>query len=189
MGALLTRNAKFDESHPIKRGLLVRRNLLCQEFGTPPPNIGEVEPFDPTKPTRERFTSHSANANCASCHQFIDEIGFAFENYDAVGHYRTDEASGIAVDASGTISGLARMTDDDRHNFRNLNELAGILATEGFAPSSACLVEQFQRLMDGIAEPDPCSRTNTVTRWQPTVNSIRDLWVEMVASQTFLQRQ
>lgn len=189
MGALLTRNAKFDESHPIKRGLLVRRNLLCQEFGTPPPNIGEVEPFDSSKPTRERFAAHSSNANCASCHQFIDEIGFAFENYDAVGHYRTEEAGGAAVDASGTIAGLARMTDGDRHSFRNLQELAGILATEGFVPTSACLVEQFQRLMDGVAEPDSCSRANTVARWQPSANSIRDLWVEMVASQTFLQRQ
>lgn len=189
MGALLTRNSKFDESHPIKRGLIVRRNLLCQEFGVPPANIGEVEPFDPSKPTRERFAAHSANEACAACHQFIDEVGFAFENYDAVGSYRTAEANGASVDASGTISGLNRMTDDDEHMFFDLKGLSDILAGEGLQPTSACVAEQFQRMMEGVAEPDACALANTVSRWNPAANSIKDLWVEIVASQTFMQRQ
>lgn len=189
LGAVLARNAKFNESHPIKRGLLVRRNLLCQAFGVPPANVGEVEPFDPSKPTRERFAAHSQNATCASCHQYIDEIGFAFENYDAVGKYRTQEANGDIVDASGIISGLDRMTVPDSHAFSDLADLSLILGTTGMQSTSSCVAEQFQRMMDGEAKPDACTVSNTVSRWNPNVNSLKDLWVEMVASQTFMQRQ
>lgn len=187
LGALLARNAKFDDTHPIKRGLFVRRNLLCQEFGTPPPVIGEVEPFDPDKPTRERFAAHTANEACASCHQFIDEIGFAFENYDAVGKFRATEGNNLAIDASGDISGLERMTDSDVHTFLNLQDLSAVLAGDGLAPASECLVETFQRMMHGVEDPDSCTSDNITSRW--TSGSIKDLWIEMVVSQSFTQRQ
>ena len=186
-GSLLARNAKFDDTHPILRGLSVRNNLLCQEFGTPPAVIGEVEPFDPDKPTRERFAAHTANEACASCHQFIDEIGFAFENYDAVGKYRATEGNNLAIDATGSISGLERMTDSDTHNFNNLQDLSWILATEGLAPTSSCFVETFQRMAQGVAEPDSCTTDNISERW--TSGSLKDLWVEAVSSQSFTQRQ
>ena len=188
LGAVLARNSKFDESHPIKRGLLVRNNLLCQEFGVPPANVGEVEPFDATKPTRERFAAHSANETCAACHQFIDEVGFAFENYDAVGGFRTAEANGAAVDASGSISGLNRMTDPDNHVFSNLQDLSDILSDGAMQSASSCVAEQFQRMMDGEAKPDSCTVANTVARWNPAEKSLKDLWVEIVASQNFMQR-
>lgn len=189
LGALLARNSKVEESHPIERGLLVRQNLLCQVFSNPPADIGEIEPFDPSKPTRERFNAHTSQEGCASCHQYIDEIGFAFENYDAVGRYRVVEANGDAVDASGQVSGLARMTDPDTYMFMNLQELSDIFATDGLIPTSTCLAEQFQRMMVGVAEPDNCAVNNTVARWNPEVNSIKDLWVEIVASQSFTRRQ
>jgi hypothetical protein len=189
LGAVLTRNSKFDESHPIKRGLIVRRNLLCQEFGTPPANVGEVEPFDASRPTRERFTAHSENEACATCHQFIDEIGFGFENYDAVGEFRTAEANGALVDATGTITGLNLLTDSDSHFFTDLQDLSEILAVDARQATSSCLAEQFQRMMDGEAKPDNCTVANTVTRWNPAEKSLKDLWVEMVSSQTFTKRQ
>jgi hypothetical protein len=72
MGAVTATLATVTGSHPIHRGLLVRRNLLCQEFAPPPPNVGEVEPLNPNKPTRERFAAHTNNPNCQSCHQYIE---------------------------------------------------------------------------------------------------------------------
>jgi len=188
-GALLTRNAKFFETHPIQRGLFVRNRLLCHQLGTPPPNVGLVASFNPNLPTRERFARHTANASCASCHQYIDEIGFAFENYTAVGQYRATEANGAPVDASGRITGLNHLGDSDSHAFNNLPELARILATEGFTTLSACAAEQFTRLAQGVNEPDSCTLANTVRRWNPSARSLRDLWIEIVASQSFTQRQ
>lgn len=188
-GAVLARNAKFFESNPIQRGLLVRHQLLCQEFSPPPPNVGLVAPFDHTLPTRERYAAHSENEACANCHQYIDEIGFAFEHYDAVGQYRTTTIDGEAVDASGSITGLATMTDSDSHLFTDLSGLSSVLATEGFNATSACVATQFQRMMDGVEKPDSCTITNTVARWNPNEHSLRDLWIEMVASQAYRQRQ
>ncbi len=188
-GALLTRNAKFFETHPIQRGLFVRNRLLCHQLGAPPPNVGLVEPFNPNLPTRERFARHSANASCASCHQYIDDIGFAFEHYTAVGQYRATEANGAAVNAAGRITGLNQLSDTDSHAFNNLPELANILATEGFNSLSACAAEQFTRLTHGVNEPDRCTLDNTISRWNPSASSLRDLWIEIVASQSFTQRQ
>jgi cytochrome c553 len=188
-GALLTRNAKFFETHPIQRGLLVRTRLLCQKLNPPPPNVGLVEPFNPNAPTRERFAQHTANPACASCHQYIDDIGFAFEQYNAVGQFRTFDVGGNTVDASGRITGLNRLTDPDSHTFTNLEDLSRILATEGFHATSSCAVEQFTRIMSGVNEPDACSLANTVNRWNPAGKSLRDAWIELVAAQSFTQRQ
>lgn len=188
-GAVLVRNAKFSESHPISRGLLVRTRLLCQSLGVPPPNVGLVEPFNFNLPTRERFARHTDNPACASCHQYIDEIGFAFENYNAVGQYRTVEANGELVNAKGSIKGLNHLGDTDTHNFNDLVGLSNILATQGFAATSACAAEQFSRVVSGLNKPDACTQANTVQRWNPQVRSLRDLWIEIVASQSFTQRQ
>jgi hypothetical protein len=170
----------------------VRQGLLCQQFGNPPADTGEVEPFDPNNPvttTRERFAVHSLNPSCAVCHQFIDEVGFGFEHFDAAGKYRALEATGVPVDASGAISGLNRITDPDLHSFINLGELSGILAGEARERTSTCMAEQFQRMMDGESQADACKVANTVLRWNPAEQSIKDLWIEMVTSQTFSQRQ
>ncbi|RYD94046.1 MAG: DUF1585 domain-containing protein [Sphingobacteriales bacterium] len=112
-----------------------------------------------------------------------------FENYTAVGQFRATETNGEAVVASGRITSLNRMSDTDSHTFNNLPELARILATDGYQATSACAAEQFSRLASGINEPDACALANTVNRWNPNVNSLRDLWIEIVASQSFTQRQ
>ncbi len=189
MGAILATNASFKESHPIHRGLLVRRNLLCQEFGTPPPDVGEIEPLDPSKPTRERFAAHTTSAGCQSCHQYIDEIGFAFENYDAVGHYREYEGNNLLIDASGAISGLAKMTDLDSHDFGSAKDLAAVLAGPGAPNTASCLTQQFHKYMEGVKEPDACAVQSTVNRWSGNAGSLRDLWLQAVSSDSFLKRQ
>jgi hypothetical protein len=54
---------------------------------------------------RQRLAAHRSNAVCASCHRTIDPVGFALENYNAVGEWREFEADGQAVDASGAVPG------------------------------------------------------------------------------------
>jgi hypothetical protein len=79
-------------------------------LGTPPPPPPEnVPPLDDAKTVaaaltvRERLTQHRANAVCASCHSRIDGLGFALENYDAIGRWR-DQDSGKPVDNSGELA-------------------------------------------------------------------------------------
>lgn len=103
-GAFPAANALPDGTAPVRRGALVRRKLLCQELPVP---SGEgtdlvVPPPDPALTTRQRFAAHTASASCASCHALLDPIGFAFETFDAVGRYRTQE-NGLPIDASGEL--------------------------------------------------------------------------------------
>ncbi|RYY77328.1 MAG: DUF1588 domain-containing protein [Gammaproteobacteria bacterium] len=190
LGAVTSTLSSVKESHPIHRGLLVRRNLLCQDFAPPPPNVGEVEPLDPNKPTRERFAAHTSNANCQSCHQYIDNIGFAFENYDAVGRYRTTQGNSIPVDASGGISGLLTMTASESYQFSNLRGLSTVLATDGVEATSKCLTRQYQRFATGISEPNSCAVNASYTRWQASSSKdLKTLLLETVTSPTFLTRK
>lgn len=189
LGAITATLATQKESHPIHRGLLVRRNLLCQEFAPPPPNVGEVEPLDPNKPTRQRFAAHTSNTNCQSCHQYIDNIGFGFENYDAVGRFRTLEGNNIPVDASGSISGLAVMTETDSYNFTDLRGLSSVLASSGAQAASKCVTQQYQRFATGVSDPNQCSVDASYSRWQGKSTDLRDMMLETVTSPSYLNRK
>jgi len=99
--------ARFDGSDPIRRGVFVRRQILCGELADPPPNIPVQIPAAsdaPTKTTRERFSLHTdpSHPACYSCHQDIDPIGFSFEGFDGIGRSRSQEI-GRTVDTSGHI--------------------------------------------------------------------------------------
>ncbi len=189
LGGILAKNAKFQENDPIHRGLLVRRNLLCQEFGVPPANIGEVEPLDPNKPLRERFSAHSNNKACASCHEKIDPIGFAFENYNAVGLYQETEGNNLPIDASGILEGLNSMAGTDKHEFNSLHDLSDILANAGKDRIAYCLAEQFERYMAGIAKPDTCQVEENKQRWLNQSDKLLDLWPAVMSSPNFAIRQ
>jgi hypothetical protein len=56
-------------------------------------------------PMRQRLAAHRSNAACASCHRTIDPVGFALENFDAVGHWRDLEVEDQPVDATGALPG------------------------------------------------------------------------------------
>jgi hypothetical protein len=102
-GSFLASHADADLSHPVKRGVHVVRNVLCMELADPDGlEIPELPAPKPGQTTRERYAGHEQGA-CAACHVKIDTVGFAFENYDATGGFRTTEA-GRPVDSSGTVS-------------------------------------------------------------------------------------
>ncbi len=60
---------------------------------------------------RERLVAHQENQGCRSCHQKIDPLGFALENYDAIGRWRETYRSGLAIDATGDLFGKAKFRD------------------------------------------------------------------------------
>jgi hypothetical protein len=71
----------------------------------PPPNVPALEDVKMSKrvtSVRERLAEHRKNPTCAGCHRLTDPVGFALENYDAVGRWRTMDA-GETIDASGTL--------------------------------------------------------------------------------------
>jgi hypothetical protein len=90
---------------PVLRGVQILRRFLCVEIPPPPPGVntalGEL-PEGEARTTRQHFALTHRQSECASCHDLIDNAGFALETYDALGRYVT-AAKGVAFDASGSL--------------------------------------------------------------------------------------
>ncbi len=104
-GSILTVTSRVNRTSPVLRGKWVLANLL----GTPPlPPPPDIPPLNEKKEEvegltmRQRMQEHQSNPVCASCHAGMDPIGFALENFDAVGKWRSSEG-GVPIDASGTL--------------------------------------------------------------------------------------
>ncbi len=90
--AILAMNSDGKDSHPLKRGVWMLKRMLNDPPPPPPPNVPEVDLTNPEilKMTlKERLADHRSKSACISCHARIDPWGIAFENYDALGAYRT----------------------------------------------------------------------------------------------------
>ncbi|MBL9178611.1 MAG: DUF1592 domain-containing protein [Verrucomicrobiaceae bacterium] len=123
-GGILALTSNPTRTSPVKRG----KFLLEQVLGTPPPPApGGVPPLDERKARfgkitlRQQLAEHRDNASCAGCHTFLDPMGFAFENYDAIGRWR-DQEKKMPIDASGV---LVR-----GQTFANFAELRAILVRD-----------------------------------------------------------
>lgn len=102
---LLAMNSIGDDSHPLKRGVWLLKNLLNDPPPPPPPAVPEIDLADPeiAKMTlKERIEDHRNHAACLSCHAKIDPWGIAFENYDALGRWR-NQVNGEPVDAASLL--------------------------------------------------------------------------------------
>ena len=91
------------------RGKWILENLIGAPPPPPPPDVPDLpDASEDGAPAtvRARLEAHRANPACASCHQMMDPLGFALESFDAIGRWRTtDNASGAAIDPSGTLPG------------------------------------------------------------------------------------
>ncbi len=105
--SILTITSYANRTSPVLRGKYVLGNLLGAPPAPPPPNIPALatESKDSGKvlPMREALALHRANPACASCHAQMDPIGFAMDNFDALGRWRTVDASGVKIDPSGVL--------------------------------------------------------------------------------------
>jgi hypothetical protein len=112
MGAILGMTSDGTRHRPVDRGVWLSEVILNKTPPPPPPNVDPIEPIPPggEKVTiREKLAVHATDANCASCHSRIDPLGFAWENYDAIGQWRTREripagkGEDPPVDSSGVL--------------------------------------------------------------------------------------
>ena len=180
--AFLATHAHRDQTSPVHRGIFVRENILCQPLMPPPPNVNTTPPAvtDATT-TRARFAAHEADPFCAGCHTLIDPIGLVFENYDAIGAYRTQDGIN-AVDASGEIKGG---TGALAGPFVGAIELSRKL---GASPEAAnCLTNQWFRFALGRMESndDACSMQAIRTGFAASGGNIRQLLTKLVQSDAF----
>ena len=107
-GALLATTSYPDRTSPVLRGKWLLNNIFGLPVPPPPPGVDtnlENKPGAPAASMRERLARHRQNPSCSSCHAVIDPLGFALENFDVIGGWRTVDEAGKAVDASGATVG------------------------------------------------------------------------------------
>jgi hypothetical protein len=104
-GSILTITSYPNRTSPVLRGKWIMTNILGTPPPSPPPNVPafkENQPGNKPLSVRERLASHRTNPVCASCHDTLDPLGLALENFNAVGQWRTREPGG-KVDARGAL--------------------------------------------------------------------------------------
>jgi mono/diheme cytochrome c family protein len=120
MGAVLGLTSDGTRHRPVHRGVWVSEAIFNKTPPPPPANVNPIEPNPPQSPKatiRQKLAAHAQNASCAACHQGIDPLGFAFDQYDAIGQWRTHErvpagtGEDPLVDASGVMLDGRTFTD------------------------------------------------------------------------------
>ena len=107
-GSILAVTSYATRTSPVIRGKWVLDNILGAPPPPPPANVPVLEEnsVQAGLPMRERLTQHRTNPVCASCHSTIDPVGFALENFDAVGRWRDHAGDSGPMDASGGLPGV-----------------------------------------------------------------------------------
>ena len=149
---------------PVLRGAWILDSILGTPPPPPPPDVPELE--EPSggpaaKSLREALALHSASRACAGCHERIDPLGFALENYDVLGRWR-DTEGGVPINASTSLADgtaldgpqqLKRALVDRKDVFlRNLaRRMLGYALGRGLVPADACAVE---KIVDAVTQQD-----------------------------------
>jgi hypothetical protein len=105
-GSLLSLTSVASRTSPIIRGKFITTELWNNPPPTPPddvPGLEESAPKDRPSTVREQLELHRANPTCAACHNNIDPVGFALENFDAVGRWREHTREGLPIDSAGIL--------------------------------------------------------------------------------------
>jgi hypothetical protein len=121
--SILTITSPAIRTSPVIRGKWILNNILGTPPPDPPPNVpafSDRRTQAKVKTMRERMAEHRSDPVCASCHSMIDPAGFALENFDAIGRWRSVDESYNPIDASGKLP--------DGSSFTGVRELRATLA-------------------------------------------------------------
>jgi hypothetical protein len=180
----LASNAHAVQTSPIHRGVFVQRRVLCNEIPDPP---GEVDASIPSvgkevETTREAVELHTSDAACSGCHELINEPGFSFEGYDAIGRVRHDE-NGVRIDASGSV-----VVDDAEVPFTDAIELSQAIAYSETGPR--CYATQWFRYANMRRETpaDACTLDGLHAAWEASGYQVEELLVALTQTGTFRHR-
>jgi hypothetical protein len=179
--SILTLTSNPTRTSPVKRGKWVMEQLLNTPPPPPPPDVPQLdEAKQLTGSLRQRLEQHRASPLCASCHQRMDPLGFAFENFDPIGRWREKEGE-FAIDASGVLPG--------GETFQGPAELKAILKRQQDL-FRRCLTEKIltYALGRGLEHYDYCAVDKIVAALAKNGDKFSTLLVETVNSEPFQKR-
>ncbi|WP_437664737.1 DUF1592 domain-containing protein [Sorangium sp. So ce1182] len=183
-GAFLAVHAHATETAPVLRGVTVLRRVTCVDIPSPTElNINVVPPVpDPSKTTRERFSIHSTDAECRSCHNSIDPFGFSFEQFDGMGKLR-DKVDGHLVDNGHPVDSAVTvaMGADIDGAYADSNALAQALSTSKTVRS--CFARQVFRASAGRSGKSAAESEDSFVRaWEAAPEAEQGKIVETLVS-------
>lgn len=177
----LASNAYSRKTDPIHRGLFILRDMLCRLIPDPPPGAQQTPPpetDEPIETTREEISLLTGQLYCPSCHSQINEPGFSFEGFDAVGQVREQE-NGVDVDTTGSIT-----LDGSPIQFSGAGELVEALANSQDAQD--CYTSRWLEFAYGRALTE---RDDTLhARLAAEPRSVQEIVQTMTSAPEFLSR-
>jgi hypothetical protein len=169
---------------PIHRGVFINEQILCTPVGVPIANLPPLPAAQPGQTNRQRIDSITGVGTCGqACHAtMINPLGFAFENYDPLGRYRTMD-NGSAVDASGSY-----VFDGASRTFQNALELAQLLSESQTA--HRCYASQWLAYLYGrsVSSTDAAVLDELAARSKTQNISTKDVIRGLVQGESFLTR-
>ncbi len=151
--SVLTLTSYPTRTSPVQRGKWILESVLGTPPPDPPANVPELEDNETATATlsvREQLALHRENPSCASCHRVMDQLGFGFEDFDAIGRYR----GGKEIDASGELPGgrsfnggkelaqILRKTESSRFAMTVTEKLLAFALGRELSPADRCVTEQ-----------------------------------------------
>lgn len=188
-GSFLSAVAKFDDTSPTQRGLLIRARLFCQEIHSPPPDLMVDTDNPPTSPDPDACKADKYDMwktdGCKMCHALMEPVGFGLENYDMAGRYREHEPNrpDCPIDGAGALEGIG--------SFEGPAQLSDLIVETGDV--DACIAEQLYRFAAGRYALDgrDLALVSRVTDRASASDGLRfdRLLVELVSSEAFRHRR
>ncbi len=182
--AFLTVLSTRNVTAPIRRGVWMMEQALCNKLGAPPANVDDspVEGGDvngEVLTVRQDVEQRTKDDECQACHGFINPIGFAFEHYDAIGRFQLEEVtSGLPVDSSGEIK-----ASDVDGAVADALELSDVLADS--EQVRACFASKWsENALGGEGSLDGCSTQQIQTTFAES-GDMRELLIAIIQSNAF----
>lgn len=184
MAAILTTTSNPTRTSPVKRGKWILENVLNAPPPPPPPGAGELsedKAIVESAPLRQRMEMHRAKPDCAICHNRMDALGFAFENFDAVGAWREKDGK-FPIDPAGELPGGEKI--------KSATDLKQVLRKRGDA-FARCLAEKMltYALGRGVEYTDKCVVDDVVAALKKDEMKFSRLVLAIVESDAFQKRR
>ena len=184
MGGVLTVTAMPTRTSPVKRGKFVLDQMLASPPPPAPPDVGALSDRREDRrkgSVRQRFEAHRSDASCVTCHSRMDPIGFAMENFDAIGRWR-DTDGGFAIDAAGSLP--------EGETFNGPEELRGVLVARKDQFVHAFIEKMLTYALGrGLELHDRCTVKDIAAAVERDGYKFSTLLTQIVASDAFQKRR
>lgn len=180
-------------SNPIKRGVNLRLHLLCDKLGSPPANVESLaSPHDPLSSTRDQVAAKTSASQCMACHSRINPMGFAFENYDGFGRFRTTEivsymGQSRTHNINATVSPNIKSSEDPAVDGGSAMQAAMAQSSQ----AQACVAKQWLQYNTGrdAGVSDNCALASMYDAMTKPGGSVLDMMKAYTRSEGFLLKK